>query len=557
MDTQERNIQTQPLSPMDKANGKYIEFWEAQAREMNDPQAREVYVPIRLTGKQVAAEKLFGQYSAAQVQFLRHDLCIDTGKATKAVGIADILKMLKSHPAYLLYVMDSNNLQALQDLYRHEPGPLLARLRMDPILFGMRLGLLECKVLRGKICEVSFSELADLLFEYATPDRSMKIYRMLRSTWVQMYPYLQIYGIIDVDSFYEIFSRSPKNTLGRDEFDRILNLHIRECNLIVMRRHRANGQMQIIFNDRNLVENMLTRDMEMPDLPYREIDLQEIENINRGINTAYYSIDSLLRHLQHRCGLEEPSLSEELTNIVYLVQSGADLPTIVQALEAYKEPRDISDYATEWNLAAWLAMELPQTGLKGHSRADLKQMGLELPPSEKLQRTREEAAITKDTHLYELPDSVQEILARNTVSGPEVSLQLCQQAFEMTGSVNEEVLYLLADAHMSLGHFGEARRHAIKLKKSVSAENRSAVEELIRNIDNLQDCDDDFDVNAGVFGELPSPGGLGFQASDSAFPFDFSMPAASQPVRREAKKVGRNEPCPCGSGRKYKHCCGR
>ena len=29
------------------------------------------------------------------------------------------------------------------------------------------------------------------------------------------------------------------------------------------------------------------------------------------------------------------------------------------------------------------------------------------------------------------------------------------------------------------------------------------------------------------------------------------------PFRREAPKVGRNEPCPCGSGRKYKHCCGR
>ena len=23
------------------------------------------------------------------------------------------------------------------------------------------------------------------------------------------------------------------------------------------------------------------------------------------------------------------------------------------------------------------------------------------------------------------------------------------------------------------------------------------------------------------------------------------------------RKVGRNEPCPCGSGKKYKHCCGR
>ncbi len=27
-------------------------------------------------------------------------------------------------------------------------------------------------------------------------------------------------------------------------------------------------------------------------------------------------------------------------------------------------------------------------------------------------------------------------------------------------------------------------------------------------------------------------------------------------VRRTEKKVGRNEPCPCGSGKKYKKCCG-
>jgi uncharacterized protein len=24
-----------------------------------------------------------------------------------------------------------------------------------------------------------------------------------------------------------------------------------------------------------------------------------------------------------------------------------------------------------------------------------------------------------------------------------------------------------------------------------------------------------------------------------------------------ADRVGRNDPCPCGSGRKYKHCCGK
>ncbi len=33
--------------------------------------------------------------------------------------------------------------------------------------------------------------------------------------------------------------------------------------------------------------------------------------------------------------------------------------------------------------------------------------------------------------------------------------------------------------------------------------------------------------------------------------------ATPAPVRREGEKVGRNDPCPCGSGKKYKKCCGR
>ena len=31
----------------------------------------------------------------------------------------------------------------------------------------------------------------------------------------------------------------------------------------------------------------------------------------------------------------------------------------------------------------------------------------------------------------------------------------------------------------------------------------------------------------------------------------------NKPVRREAPRVGRNDPCPCGSGKKYKQCCGK
>jgi preprotein translocase subunit SecA len=34
-------------------------------------------------------------------------------------------------------------------------------------------------------------------------------------------------------------------------------------------------------------------------------------------------------------------------------------------------------------------------------------------------------------------------------------------------------------------------------------------------------------------------------------------PAKAQPAERALPKVGRNDPCPCGSGKKYKYCHGK
>lgn len=31
----------------------------------------------------------------------------------------------------------------------------------------------------------------------------------------------------------------------------------------------------------------------------------------------------------------------------------------------------------------------------------------------------------------------------------------------------------------------------------------------------------------------------------------------AEPKQAKSNKVGRNDPCPCGSGKKYKNCCGK
>jgi preprotein translocase subunit SecA len=51
-------------------------------------------------------------------------------------------------------------------------------------------------------------------------------------------------------------------------------------------------------------------------------------------------------------------------------------------------------------------------------------------------------------------------------------------------------------------------------------------------------------------GAMAAVGGDGDSDGDGGVSIDL-------PIRRSLPKVGRNEPCPCGSGKKYKNCCGR
>ncbi|MCK4255943.1 SEC-C domain-containing protein, partial [candidate division WOR-3 bacterium] len=38
-------------------------------------------------------------------------------------------------------------------------------------------------------------------------------------------------------------------------------------------------------------------------------------------------------------------------------------------------------------------------------------------------------------------------------------------------------------------------------------------------------------------------------------PQEGETPQKPKTFMRDGKKVGRNQPCPCGSGKKYKNCC--
>jgi SEC-C motif domain protein len=57
----------------------------------------------------------------------------------------------------------------------------------------------------------------------------------------------------------------------------------------------------------------------------------------------------------------------------------------------------------------------------------------------------------------------------------------------------------------------------------------------------FSDCDDDTEISMEEVMAKMS-GGVPFGS-------------LAEPFRRERPKIGRNEPCPCGSGKKFKKCC--
>ena len=65
------------------------------------------------------------------------------------------------------------------------------------------------------------------------------------------------------------------------------------------------------------------------------------------------------------------------------------------------------------------------------------------------------------------------------------------------------------------------------------------------------------ETSAGLKGNGPAPVRASENIRSSVYGNSAKPEARKEPVRKTAaEKVGRNDPCPCGSGKKYKKCCG-
>jgi preprotein translocase subunit SecA len=88
------------------------------------------------------------------------------------------------------------------------------------------------------------------------------------------------------------------------------------------------------------------------------------------------------------------------------------------------------------------------------------------------------------------------------------------------------------------------------------------VTDIVYRIEQVEDeaLKSTFRETAAIHAEAPSAAELAAQASPQAAASPSPSQAADanvEPIRNLGTKVGRNDPCPCGSGKKFKNCCGK
>ncbi|HEX5650913.1 MAG TPA: preprotein translocase subunit SecA, partial [Steroidobacteraceae bacterium] len=135
-----------------------------------------------------------------------------------------------------------------------------------------------------------------------------------------------------------------------------------------------------------------------------------------------------------------------------------------------------------------------------------------------------------------------------------------REAFELFGALLDRIKH---DTVSLLS------RLQVRTEAEIEAQERERERQLARKLQ-MQHASPQSVIATPEAGEAPGTMGVG-PAAHPAFagggfgggggPAPSSGPLASgpseQPVVRDGRKVGRNEPCPCGSGKKYKHCHGQ
>lgn len=512
------------IKKQDSLMTRKIDKWEEFCESTNREKLEITETPY---SQEELLQALDGQEASDYCKYLQIPVKTSDSKDDKIHAVA---QMLQSHPEYLLYTFTEEEFEVLHKLMKSQLEKFPQNdCQEDTVTKAIGIGL--CDFGQGKL---SFAPECDALLGKITSKLRKDTYRKIRKFDERMMALLQVYGMADLESFYKIYCQLYEEKQDKTEFFRYIYWY---------------GSFNCIFNTSYTDDGRSFASMS-------EIDsqkvLEKLEKYGKGMEYALFSrdeiryraenlanrsdwIDMLFELLHYQAKMPMEDAQECLISIVIGIMNGNTLEESFEIVsEWYRDKQDIATYAESWEMISGIMLELELPMLKGRNRIQYAEEKKVSPWTLDMTEHNALPASGKEMHMYEFPEIIQDTMYAADCFGHEDALEALGDYKKQNNICSEEFLYMLCNACITFGKDEEAKMLLEELEKGTAA-GKAAAKVLREKQQEKSDVADDED--------------------DLVYPW---MNAAPQtPFVRQSPKIGRNDPCPCGSGKKYKKCCGK
>lgn len=442
------------------------------------------------------------------------------------------MQCIQEHPEYILYVLTHEEYDGVLKISKLPAGEkLLAAEYEDLILKLIALGLAGFRKNKQN-GEIRLAADLDSYLKNLDRKTVKRVYREIEDFDQRFQEILCMYGMLELDVAYEVYQNYYGNSLTKAAFGRLIYWHASFQRMLVTGT-REDGKVFICMTDLDHQKVAELQQKYAEEMSYVHFTLKEVQE--KATNLARRSdwVENYFMVLHYGMLYPENVAILFLERDVLKIMSGMPVHEILGQVS--EEGWDISVRAELWNCVTGMMLELELPMLKGRSREGYA-MEKDISPwqIEMVEKVSEKN--TRERHIYEFTADIQQMIYEANVFGEESTIQELLNYQKMDKICSEEFLYLLAKACISFCHFEDARKLSLILEKS-SEEGKKAAQDLVELLENGVDVVDDLEETSDWMWEPPYE--------------------SQQPFVRQTPKIGRNDPCPCGSGKKYKKCCGR
>ncbi len=513
------------------------------------------------TRSRSSMEELMREASLQQLEKYSTFLGLPHTNKSQEEMAAACVACLKKKPAYLAYVFTYRQIELLSRVCHARAGSLTDLKDENVFSAAILLGLMDVKqesIGKKKLLSLqTASDLPELLDTYTAEEwRSICDERAARV--LQCKNMLALYEVLSAKAFTALFKEYYGSKSGEQELLRAMYLGCVFTNWVRVSEHSRTTYFACLHEEKNYVMETMALIASLntfsKDTAYKRYPQKYLERADR-YRDIYPVWEDYARYVELVYALDEKQTAQWVREDYQYIRFGGIMDGLWNVMLENNIPEDTKDYIDLWFhiLQLTMASDLPQ--YKGYSRIEFAKMQgispIELPEFEEFRKQHpENMVISRDTHLYEFPLPLQYELFQAIIG--EHPVHAFEKILRRNHIDNIEVDLQMAVMYQEGKYFREALDIAKKLIKERPED--EGIQEFLNEL---------YDTVGTVQASKEKPSRTVF---DKPEPEEYTIwdmiegkapKAPAETVRRETHKIGRNDPCPCGSGKKYKKCCGR